>query len=45
MRLAEALGFREMRRTGGVLSYTLYLEKPQLNDDRSGAATTIFSNR
>jgi len=28
VRLAEAVGFREMRRTGGALSYTVYLEKP-----------------
>ncbi len=26
--LAEAVGFREKRRTGGLLAYTLYLEKP-----------------
>jgi ubiquinone/menaquinone biosynthesis C-methylase UbiE len=28
LRLAEAAGFRQRRRTGGALSYTLYLEKP-----------------
>ena len=28
LRLAEAVGFRRRRRTGGALSYTLYLEKP-----------------
>jgi ubiquinone/menaquinone biosynthesis C-methylase UbiE len=27
-RLAGAAGFRELRRTGGSLSYTLYLQKP-----------------
>ena len=29
MRLAEAVGFRQLRRTGGALSYTLYLERPR----------------
>ncbi len=28
MKLAEAVGFRQLRRTGGALSYTLYLERP-----------------
>jgi len=30
LRLAEAAGFRETLRTGGALSYTLYLQKPPL---------------